>query len=519
VQRWGEASAGLSDPTVQWLSHDVAERLAGRLRAEDGLFVLGAGRFGVVAEARHGADSARTLADALETALDRPVMTRAHPPRPVGLDARVGWVVAPDEAATADVALALAQDGTFGPRTEPLPLAPAVEPAVVEDPEAATRLRDAIAGDQLVLHYQPIVRLGNDHIPVVEALVRWKDPERGLLPPSDFIPLAEETGLIAEIGAWALRTAAKQLRAWDELGLPPVRCAVNLSARELCSETLPARVADALAESGLGADRLEVELTESMFAEPDATAQMLRRLRALGVRVAIDDFGTGYSSLAYLTRFAVDVIKVDGAFVRRAAAEPDAAEVVRAIVALGHQLGLEVVAEGVETIEQLRFVQHQGMDLVQGWVFCEALPADELARWLAWAEQRVVERDGPRPVDGADAALPAGRRRAAPLSARDRVVRGATLLTGGAAGAVLGLPFTDGDAAHVPQGWAPAITVWLACVVAAFVLVDALRRSPRFAKPWRDPELRFARKHVRATRCPDGDPLLLAAAWGVARAE
>ncbi len=386
-----ERPAG-ADTADGLLARAVGERLAGRLAPADGLFDLGDGRYGVVASVPGGANGAVWLAQELRAALLRPVVL---PTGPVRLAIRTGHAFGPGGAGTADALLERATTALREATPEEPVMSAPPRPATA-NPAFAARLDGAIRTGQLTLHYQPIVRLGTDQIPVVEALVRWYDPVRGLLPPADFIPLAEETGLIEEIGAWALMEACAQLRAWDDAGVPPVRCAVNLSARELCSPALPARVADALASSAIAAGRLEIELTESMFADPEATAQMIARLRALGVRVAIDDFGTGYSSLAYLTRFAVDTIKLDGSFIRNAAEDANAACVVKAIVGIAHQLELEVVAEGVETVEHLAFAREQGCDLVQGWLFAPGMPAGEAAAWLGWARDRVAAREAGR---------------------------------------------------------------------------------------------------------------------------
>jgi EAL domain-containing protein (putative c-di-GMP-specific phosphodiesterase class I)/CheY-like chemotaxis protein len=565
VADWPAVVARWTPAERTTLGHAVHERLAGRLAADDVLLDLGGGRHGIVAADTSDPAEVRSLALALANALDRPVGVGRES---VTLTAACGWALAPADAQTAEAAVrhsapAAAHTTVIaGPAVATPAPAPAARPAVapvapsrpahdsdparsrvvshiravsVADAVAATnadpppapgprrsfprRLRTAIAEGELVLHYQPIVRLGDDTIPVVEALVRWKLPtEDGstrFLPPSEFIPLAEETGAIEEIGAFALTEACRQMREWDDRGLAPVRVAVNLSARELCSPALPVRVADALAESGVSADRLELELTESMFADPEGTAKMLRRLRALGVRVAIDDFGTGYSSLGYLTRFAVDVIKVDGAFVRRAADDHDAAEVVRAIVAIAHQLDLEVVAEGVETTEQLRFVQGEDVDLVQGFLFCEPLPADAAGAWLAWAEQ-VVARS----------ATPATRRSASALSRREQAIRGTSLVAGAAAGLAAIWPVSMPAASVCPpsgeglvmcqlqHGWAPALTLFMVVLTAVFAGVDLVRRAPGIVRRRRDPEWRARRAKRPGLPAPGSDPVLLAASWG-----
>jgi EAL domain-containing protein (putative c-di-GMP-specific phosphodiesterase class I)/CheY-like chemotaxis protein len=514
---WGQLASRLAAAELVVIGQAVTERLAGRLPTGDTLMDLGDGRYGVIGPDTATELDARGLALELMQALERPVDMAGEV---VTLKAACGWVLAPVKAPTADAAVRDSAPATEIPGSVSAPDPVAAAPAPGPRRGFARRLRAAITAGELVLHYQPIIRVGDDTIQVVEALVRWRVPgEDGssrFLPPAEFIPLAEETGAIEEIGAFALSEACRQLREWDDLGLAPIRVAVNLSARELCSPALPARVADALAESGLPADRLELELTESMFAEPEETSRMLARLRALGVRVAIDDFGTGYSSLGYLTRFAVDVIKIDGAFVRRAAEGHDGAEVLRGIVTIAHHLNLEVVAEGVETLEQLHFVKAEDVDLVQGYLFCEPLPADAAGAWLAWAED-VVRATAPAPR------APLGVR----LSSREQLIRAATLAAGGILGWLAAWPVQLPAAStcppagegqffcHVQHAWAPALTVFMAVVAAVFVGVDLARRTPHALRSWRDPERRARRWRKPSLPKTGDDPVLLAASWGV----
>ena len=500
------------DPALQ---RAMTERFAARLGAKDGLFDLGDHRYGVVAEVGDGAAGAVRLAGELERALDRPITL---PDGPVGLSVRTGVAFSGSGRGTAADLLSRASStlrasGTL-PRSAPLSLAPSPPSQPTGEISFASRLEHAIQADELVLHYQPIVQLGDDTVSVVEALVRWEDPVRGLLFAEDFIPQAEETSLIEEVGAWALLEACRQMKAWDEQGLAPVRCAVNLSARELCSAALPARVADALAATGLAPDRLEVELTESMFADPDGAAHMIGRLRAIGVRVAIDDFGTGYSSLAYLTRFSVDTVKVDGGFVRRAAEDPDSAAVVKAIVGIAKQLELDVIAEGVETAEQLAFVRRQGCDLVQGWLFSPAMAGPVATEWLAWAREQVEDRKAGRgsfaaaisagrtpavPEPLAEAGPGAGERvgvsmrqpsKSMPRARIDRAVLAATGVAGCVLGSIVAFP-ADLPAAEncstagagqaaclVQRGWITSGLIFLACVLAVMVAVDLVYRMP-----------------------------------------
>jgi EAL domain-containing protein (putative c-di-GMP-specific phosphodiesterase class I) len=244
-------------------------------------------------------------------------------------------------------------------------------------------LREAVARGQFEVHYQPQVELTNGGMAGVEALVRWRHPEHGMVRPDRFIALAEETGLIAPIGAWVLHTACAQCRAWQDAGLGPVRMAVNLSARQFADENLKQAVATVLADTGLAATSLEIELTESLIMDNvDAAIRTMRELKAMGVKLSIDDFGTGYSSLSYLRRFPADVLKIDQSFVTDVPASRDAAALVDAIISLAHGLNLHVIAEGVETEEQAGFLRGSGCDEVQGYLYSKAIPGPEVERML-----------------------------------------------------------------------------------------------------------------------------------------
>jgi EAL domain-containing protein (putative c-di-GMP-specific phosphodiesterase class I) len=213
----------------------------------------------------------------------------------------------------------------------------------------------------------------------VEALLRWQNPELGNVPPDQFIPLAEETGLILPIGEWVLRRACAQAKTWEKMGLEPVRMAVNLSARQFGQADLAARIAQALDETGLDPRLLEIELTESMVMQnAQANISTLCKLRNMGLTISVDDFGTGYSSLSYLKRLPIHALKIDRAFVREVTEDRDDAAIVQAILALARSLRLHVVAEGIETASQLDFLRSHGCDERQGYLFSRPLPAEEL---------------------------------------------------------------------------------------------------------------------------------------------
>ena len=246
-----------------------------------------------------------------------------------------------------------------------------------------THLRHAVERGELQLVYQPQVRLSDGRIAGMEALLRWNSAELGAISPADFIPLAEDTGLILEIGNWVLREACRQNRAWQQAGLMPMPVAVNVSARQLAAGDLPAIVRSALRDSGLSAQCLEIELTESMMMhDSEANRAQLAELAEMGVAVALDDFGTGYSSLGYLSRYTLDKLKIDQAFVRNITTEPRSAAIAQATVALAHGLSLTVVAEGVETEGQLNYLRSIGCDKIQGYLFSRPLAADAMAKML-----------------------------------------------------------------------------------------------------------------------------------------
>lgn len=245
-------------------------------------------------------------------------------------------------------------------------------------------LRAALARKQFLLHYQPRIDMATGRIAGAEALLRWRLPNQGLVSPARFISVAEDTGLIVPIGRWVLHTACQQARAWLDEGLPPVIVSVNVSPRQFREGNIVATIAEALAATRLPAHLLQIELTEGLAMHgAEKYVAMLERIKALGVQIAVDDFGTGYSSLSYLKRFPVDQLKVDRSFVTDLATDPDDAVIVQAIIALGHKLQLRVVAEGVETEQQLEFLRQAGCDEMQGYLFGAPMIASDFVAVLA----------------------------------------------------------------------------------------------------------------------------------------
>lgn len=251
-------------------------------------------------------------------------------------------------------------------------------------------LRHALERDEFVLHYQPQMDIASGEIVGVEALLRWQPQGKALVSPADFIPIAEETGLIVPIGEWVLRTACAQHVAWKKSGFPEVRMSVNLSARQFRQKGLEQMIARVLQETGCNATCLELEITESVIMEsPEIATDTLNKLSEMGVQLSIDDFGTGYSSLSYLKRFPIHSLKIDRSFVRDITTDADDAAIAKAIIALAHSMKLEIVAEGVETIDQLNFLREQKCDYMQGYYFSTALPPAQLQEFLARNEVKV----------------------------------------------------------------------------------------------------------------------------------
>ena len=237
--------------------------------------------------------------------------------------------------------------------------------------------RKALNSDELVLYYQPQIEVKTGLIKGVEALVRWQHPERGLISPGNFIPLAEETGLITHLDEWVLRVACEQNKKWQEMGLPSFRMAVNISAKTFASGELIELVKKILNKTGLKAKYLELEITETMTMDIERAIPELRGLSALGVQISIDDFGTGYSSMSYLTKFEIDRLKIDQSFIRDIEKNESDSNIVSTIIKMAHNLGLEVIAEGVENINQYRFLSNHGCNEVQGFFFSKPIPAEE----------------------------------------------------------------------------------------------------------------------------------------------
>lgn len=375
---------GMGDELLQIAS----QRMRACLCETDTLARLGGDEFVVVLEDLPDPENAASVAQKLIDRLDAPFVLSGE--QEVYIGASLGISIFPDDADDADRLIQYADAALYQAKgsgrgiyhfyTESLTTS-ANERLALE-----TRLRHALEQDEFVLHYQPLVALTDGRIFGVEALVRWQIPGVGLLSPSRFIPLAEETGLIVPLGEWVLRTACARMKTWLDAGLPLEMLAVNLSPRQFQQGDLHERIRAILAETGLMSRHLELEITETALIEDGPENETkLAVLKDLGVRIAIDDFGTGYSSLAYLKRFPIDKLKIDQSFVRDIPLDSSNMEIVAAIIAMAKTLKLEVLAEGVETDAQLAFLKHQGCDVAQGYLFSRPVAADAMQTILATA--------------------------------------------------------------------------------------------------------------------------------------
>lgn len=367
------------------LLHAVAGRLEKCLRQGDTVARMGGDEFAILLEDVARNDDVLPILDKIMAAMRNPIGLDGYE---FFLSFSIGISLYPQDGEQADALLRNADtamyrakaDGRSGFRFYTADM----NAHALERLDLESKLRRALERDEFVLHYQPQLDLRSGRVTGVEALLRWHHPERGMVPPADFIPTLEDTGMIVPVGRWVLAEACRQARAWSAAGLPGLAVAVNLSTHQFRRDDLPAAVAETLAAYGMPPGGLELEITESALMDDVArAAQSIQRLKEQGVRVAIDDFGTGYSSLAYLKRFAIDSLKIDRAFVRDIGSDADDAAIVSAIVAMAQHLHLKVTAEGVETAEQLEFLRGRGCDALQGFLLSPPMPGDHLGAWLA----------------------------------------------------------------------------------------------------------------------------------------
>jgi diguanylate cyclase (GGDEF)-like protein len=381
------------------LLQEVARRLNAVVRTADTVARCGGDEFVLIGTSIAGSEEAADLAARVMHALQAPVRIAAID---IHTSPSIGIAMYPDDGesvqallAHADAAMYFAkQNGRGNFRRYVAGMHAGTEERV----QLESDLHNAVTENQFELYYQPKVDTQTGEVRSAEALIRWMHPSRGVVSPAEFIPLAEECGLIGAIGGWVVREACRQARAWQIAGVPALRVSVNLSASQFRDSGLVDGVRRALDDAGLEARYLEVELTESaVMSDPEQSIAVLEQLSAMGVLVSVDDFGTGYSSMSYLRRFPIDKLKIDRVFINEIVSRPEDASIVRAIVSLAHSLRLKVVAEGVETPAQLDFLRTTGCDEYQGYHFSRPLPAAEFERLIrSHTDHDLSEEDAAR---------------------------------------------------------------------------------------------------------------------------
>ena len=396
LNRFKEVNDTLGHATGDKVLQGVAQRFAAHLRDADTIARPGGDEFTIIVEGLAGPEQAEAVASKIQDALVEPLRIDQHE---IYVSASIGIVLYPAESDDLDGLIRKADIAMYQAKREggsAFQIYSGSEPHSADAVAIESKLRRALARGELALHYQPQVDIASARIVGAEALLRWNNPELGQVPPMRFIPLAEETGLIIEIGEWVLRTAAHQARAWQRAGLPPISVAVNLSARQFRRKGVAKTVAAVLRDAGLEPRLFELEITESIVMHhTEAAIETLEALSAMGVGLAIDDFGTGYSSLAYLRRFPLQKLKIDRAFVHDVDANAADATIVKAIVALAGGLGLGVVAEGVESEAQLAALRGFGVQAYQGFYFSQALPPEDFERLVSSASSARLRSSPP----------------------------------------------------------------------------------------------------------------------------
>jgi diguanylate cyclase (GGDEF)-like protein len=380
------------------LLQEVARRLTGLVRSTDTVARIGGDEFVLLITSVNHTDDARRLAMRAIEVLQAPVPI-------AGIDVHtspsIGIAFYPADGNTMEALTAHADAAMYCAKQRGRGNVQCFEggmSAGLEDRvQLESDLHQAVSLGQFELYYQPKVHTNSGAVRSAEALIRWIHPQRGLIAPDGFIPLAEECGLIGAIGEWVVREACRQARAWQDEGLAPIRVSVNLSPSQFRGSGLAHSIRRALDEANLDPQYLEVELTESaVMSDPEESIAILEQLSAMGVLVSVDDFGTGYSSMSYLRRLPIDKLKIDRVFINEIASRPEDASIVRAIVSLAHSLRLKVVAEGVETPAQLDFLKAVGCDEYQGYHFSRPVPAKEFERVIRENAQPLSQEEAMR---------------------------------------------------------------------------------------------------------------------------
>ncbi|MES2370522.1 MAG: EAL domain-containing protein [Pseudomonadota bacterium] len=376
---------------------EVADRLIACVRSHDSVARQGGDEFVLVLTELHEENEILAIVSRLLEIISRPWMDEGQE---YGLSCSVGISCYPQDGGDPDALLRCADAAMYKAKESGRSTyhfyTPELNLAISERLELENSLRHALEREEFRVYYQPRIDVASGRIIGAEALIRWDCPGKGIIPPDSFISIAEETGLIIPIGRWILEEACRQNSAWQRAGLPPINVSVNLSPIQFRHTGLVQSVDSALAQAGLDPAFLELELTESfVMHDAERINVAMKALKTLGVDIAVDDFGTGYSSLSYLKRFPVDRLKVDKSFVRDIDSDPDDAAIVRAIITLGHALGLKVVAEGVETLAHLEFLRQHGCDELQGYYFSRPIPALEMEALLCARDTSQTDMNPP----------------------------------------------------------------------------------------------------------------------------
>lgn len=385
LDRFKDVNDSLGHDAGDELLEEVAGRLKTLVRASDTVARIGGDEFNIIvsnaARVEDVADIARKIVEGFQKAF----VIAGHE---FHITTSIGISIYPDDSEEVHTLLRYADIAMYNAKKEGRSRYQFYDPRIkvrsIERMKMDTWLRQSVKRGELSVYYQPQVDIASGKIVCAEALVRWRHPEMGLLEASKFIPLAEETGFIDSIDEWVLRTACARARTWEEAGLASLCVTVNLSARQLRSPDLVGKVSDILGETGISPDCLHIEVTESVAMGNIAlVSSMLKKLSEMGIHIYVDDFGVGYSSLNYLKRLPVECLKIDKSFIHDIATDPDDRSIISAVTAMAHNMRMKVIAEGVETEEQLSFLRMSGCDEIQGFLFSKPLPADEFELLLA----------------------------------------------------------------------------------------------------------------------------------------
>ncbi|MDX5334180.1 MAG: EAL domain-containing protein, partial [Gammaproteobacteria bacterium] len=392
VDRFKLFNDGLGHPVGDAVLRKVADRLSRLVQRGDTLARAGGDSFVLLMEDNASRHRAVTLANRIQRRFVEPVNVGEQE---LITTLSMGISLYPDDGDAPDELLQHAEAALYevksAGRNAHRLYTPALSEGLADRLSLERALRGVVARNELLLHYQPQIDLANNRLVGVEALVRWQHPELGLVSPARFIPLAEEIGIIGELGAWVLQEACRQMRAWQAAGVVVPRVAVNLSVQQIERRSLIPLVRGVLDDSGLEPSNLELEVTESIIMrEPERATAALSGFRDLGIQLAIDDFGTGYSSLSYLKHLPLDRMKIDQSFVRDIGRDGNSEAISRAIIGLARSLDLETVAEGVEEVSQREFLLREGCDIAQGYLYSPPVTAEEISlSWQRWQPEPV----------------------------------------------------------------------------------------------------------------------------------